>query len=72
MDNKILELSNRELKDIYGCLGGITTEEIYQTTQFELADKEEYKELIESLKARTERQMILINKIAKFIDWEKE
>lgn len=66
-----IDLSNRELKDIYGGLCGVTTHETYHISQMEKENREEHKELLKSMRERVQRQMVLINKITKLIDWEK-
>lgn len=72
MENKILELSNRELKEIYSGLVAASLGELGYISQIEERTKENDKELLELLKIRAEKRMCLINKINKFIDWQKE
>lgn len=67
-----VELTNRELKDIYSGLGWVVTQELYHITQMEQENIEENKELLKTMKERNERQMILIKKITKLINWEKD
>ncbi|ACA57536.1 hypothetical protein FDC45_15805 [Clostridium botulinum] len=64
-----VELSNRELKDIYNGLIVFTTHELCYISQMEQEEnREEDKELLKFMKEKNERQMILINKIEKLID----
>lgn len=64
-----VELSNMELEDIYYGLIGFTTHELSFISEMEQKEnRKEDKELLEFIKERNERQMILIDKIAKLIE----
>lgn len=68
-----VELSNKELEDIYTGLSGIRTYMLHNISEMEQGKniREEDKELLKTMKETTERQMLLINKIAKLIEGEE-
>lgn len=66
-----VELSNQELKDIYGCLGAVALENSCHVNAFRQEGKNDLRKLADSLEKEYEREMILLNRISKLISWEE-
>lgn len=67
----IVELSNQELKDIYGCLGAVALENSGHINAFRQNGRSDLRKLADSLEKEYEREMTLLNRISKLIKWEE-
>lgn len=66
-----IELSKKELQDIYEDLGAAVMEESSTINIMEKDNKAEYKNLLQGFKNRQKRRMVLINKIAKLAGYQE-
>jgi hypothetical protein len=64
-----VELSNQELKDIHECLGAVAVENLDHINVFRKTDDKEFKLIADKLEKDYEREMFLLNKVFKLIDW---
>lgn len=64
-----VELSNQELKDIYGCLGAVAIENLGHINTFRQNGKSDLRKLADNLEKEYEREMTLLNKVSKLISW---
>lgn len=64
-----VELSNQELKDIHECLGAVAVENLDHINVFRKTDDKEFKLIADKLEKDYEREMFLLNKAFKLIDW---
>ena len=64
-----VELSNQGLKDIHGCLGAVALENLGHINAFRQNGRSDLRKLADNLEKEYEREMTLLNKIFKLIDW---